>query len=95
MVGCRRQGDQVLMPDAEREPSRTHGGPAPSVTKAAIGVSGDCLTRDRKWLAGRLRHLQEAERALEQAEQALRQSQGWQDLPSPSPAGEAFDCLPR
>ena len=49
----------------------THGGPAPSVTKAALEVSGNTLTRDREWLAERLRHLQEAARALAQAEQAL------------------------
>ena len=62
---------RVLSPRNFVEVRTTHGGPAPSATKAAIGVSGDSLMRDREWLAGRLRHLQEAERALEQAEQAL------------------------
>jgi argininosuccinate lyase len=62
---------RVLSPRNFVEVRTTHGGPAPSVTKAAIGVAGDCLTRDREWLAGRLRHLQEADQALGQAEQAL------------------------
>jgi argininosuccinate lyase len=62
---------RVLSPRNFVEVRTTHGGPAPSVTKAAIGVSGASLAQDRAWLAERRRHLQEAERALEQAEQSL------------------------
>jgi argininosuccinate lyase len=62
---------RVLSPRNFVEVRTTHGGPAPSVTKAAIGVSGDCLTRDRAWLSARIQHLRAAERALEQAQRAL------------------------
>jgi argininosuccinate lyase len=61
----------ILSPRHFVEIRTTHGGPAPSVTKAAIDVSGTALTRDRDWLSGRIQHLREAEQALEQAEQAL------------------------
>jgi argininosuccinate lyase len=61
----------ILSPRNFVEVRTTHGGPAPSVTTAAIDVSSGILARDQQWLSERLRHLREAEQALERAEQAL------------------------
>lgn len=53
------------------EVRRTHGGPAPEVTGAAIAASRVRLGEDEAWMAERLRRLAAAEERLRQAATAL------------------------
>jgi hypothetical protein len=53
------------------EVRKTHGGPAPSETTRAIGVSQKALTADEQWLRDTLARLQAAEAKLKSASATL------------------------
>jgi argininosuccinate lyase len=61
----------LLSPQHFVEVRTTHGGPAPAVTTAAIGVSRSALAADRAWLAGTVERLASAAAELRERSMGL------------------------
>jgi argininosuccinate lyase len=62
---------RVLSPRNFVDVRRTHGGPAPAVTSAAVEASQGVLAKDREWISGCLDRLREAVHKRQAAEAAL------------------------
>jgi argininosuccinate lyase len=58
---------EILSPRHFVEVRRTHGGPSPSETRRALGVSEVCLAADETWLGETRERLASAQRALKAA----------------------------
>jgi argininosuccinate lyase len=62
---------EILSPSHFVNVRKTHGGPAPSETLRAIGVSEELLRADEEWLGGTRDKLRRAEAQLKQVSAAL------------------------
>jgi argininosuccinate lyase len=62
---------EILSPHHFVEVRRTHGGPAPSETRRALGASEVCLAADESWLLAARQRLVDASAALKSASDAL------------------------